>query len=217
MSQSSASAPGSDRGNWTAEELRLAKEMVPYLVECGWIESRRRRESVDRDGRPIPWITYPAMAFLERRVGDTMEVFEFGSGNSTLWWAERVRHISAVEHDEAWAARVATQAPANADVSHVPLDANGEYSRSAQRSQRQYHIVVVDGRDRVNCAVASISCLREDGVVIWDNTERRRYASGLATLMERGFRRIEFRGPSPIGNWASETSILYRTGNCLGI
>jgi len=202
---------------WTSTERRLASEMLPYLVEAGWIESRRRRQSVDRDGNPIPWITYPALDFITSRVGSEMTVFEFGSGNSTLWWSQRAGHVTAVEHDGSWAARVVAQLPANATLSHVPLAAGGDYCRHARASGGRFHVIVVDGRDRVNCARASIECLRPDGVIIWDNTERTRYAPGLRALSASGFRRIGFRGPSPINSWASETSVLYRPGNCFGI
>ena len=203
--------------DWTQEERRLARDMLPYLVQTGWIESRRRQQSVDHEGRPLPWITYPALSFLASRITPRMSVFEFGSGNSTLWWAERVADVTAVEHDESWATRVAERMPANASVTHVPLVAGGDYSHHAQRSGRRYNVVVVDGRDRVNCAVSSVETLTPDGVMIWDNTERRRYAVGLRRLEKAGFRRIDFRGPAPINTFESQTSVLYRPGNCLDI
>ena len=206
-----------DKPDWTPVQRRLAAEMLPYLVESGWIASRRRRQSIDRDGNPIPWITYPALDFVTPRVGAAMTVFEFGSGNSTLWWSERVAQVMAVEHDLGWATKVAEMLPGNASVKHVPLEPGGDYCRYAQVSGQRFDVIVVDGRDRVNCALSSIECLHPDGVIIWDNTERGRYAAGLRALGKEGFRRIGFRGPSPINSWASETSVLYRTANCLEI
>lgn len=202
---------------WTADERRLARQMLPYLDECGWLASRSSGQSVDRDGNPIPWITYAAIAFLSTRTRPDMRVFEFGSGNSTLWWAQRVRDVRAVEHDEGWARQVARSLPPNATVSHVPLTPGGDYSRSASRTNQRFHVVVIDGRDRVNCALASTGSLRDDGVILWDNSERGRYQHGLAALAKEGFKRIGFRGLAPIGTWATETSLLYREGNCLGI
>lgn len=29
-----------------------------------------------------------------------MKIFEYGSGNSTLWWSEKVDSIISVEHDK---------------------------------------------------------------------------------------------------------------------
>lgn len=191
--------------------------MLPFLAKSGWLASRASGDSIDGDGAPIPWITYPAISFLEARVVSAMDVFEFGSGNSTRWWAQRVRRVRAVEHDEAWARRLKQGLPRNASLEHVPLVAGGDYSRSACRCRDRFHIVVVDGRDRVNCALESTASLRGDGVIIWDNSERSRYKPGIDELSRRGFRQLPFRGLAPIGTWETETSILYRDGNCLGL
>jgi hypothetical protein len=134
------------------EDERIAGEALPYLVSRGWIESRRTKRSVDAEGRPLPWITYGAIDFLTERARETFTVFEFGSGNSTLWWAERVAHVTSVEHDEKWAQRVARRLPGNVTYSYVPLERDGDYCRAASASGETFDIVVVDGRDRVNCA-----------------------------------------------------------------
>lgn len=199
------------------EENKLAREMLPYLLESGWLESRRLRRSLGRDGRPVPWITYPAIDFLERRVRPEMSIFEFGSGNSTLWWAERVASVTAVEHNESWYTDISAQMPGNVELNYVDLEPGGEYSRFARNTSRLFDVIVVDGRDRVNCAVNSMGCLTDGGVILWDNTERTRYQKGFDVLGGAGFRRLEFCGPSPINTWASETSVFYRPSNCLGI
>lgn len=209
--------PPSEPEDPSPRELRLAQKMYPYLAETGWIESRQTRRPVDREGRPLPWITYPAIAFLDGRVKPDFTVFEFGSGNSTLWWAERVSHVTCVEHDPEWAEEIASKVPDNVDFNHVALEPDGDYCRFAAASGRQYHVIVIDGRDRVNCALRSVEHLRDDGVFVWDNTERRRYEVGLRRLREMGFRQIGFRGPLPIVNWECETSVLYRPENCLGL
>jgi hypothetical protein len=70
------------------------------LREWGWFQSFQSGQSVDASGRPIPWISYAAIDFLERRIPGDAEVFEYGAGNGTLWWAERVARVDAVEHDK---------------------------------------------------------------------------------------------------------------------
>ena len=43
---------------------------------------------VDKDGNPLPWISIPAIEILrEKDLGDLF-VFEYGSGNSTIWFSE---------------------------------------------------------------------------------------------------------------------------------
>jgi hypothetical protein len=60
------------------------------LKDDGWFRSCREQASVDANGNPIPWITYPAIEFLVKRINNQLSVFEYGCGNSTLWWASRV-------------------------------------------------------------------------------------------------------------------------------
>jgi hypothetical protein len=93
-----------------------------YLNLKGWERSAIARESVNGDGQPIPWITYPAQMMLERVVMPTHRVFEYGAGNSSLWWASRVTEIVSVEHDEAWAAKVAARAPTNLQVFTIQIN-----------------------------------------------------------------------------------------------
>ena len=56
---------------------------------------------------------------------------------------------------------------ANASVSHYPLEADGDYCRAAETTQQEFAIVVIDGRDRVNCARHSLSALESAGVIVW--------------------------------------------------
>jgi predicted O-methyltransferase YrrM len=197
-----------------AKQLAAA---LNYLEPSGWLQSARVRRPVDADGNPLPWYTYAAIAFLATRVRKDLEVFEFGSGNSTLWWADRVASVTSVEHLAEWAAIVRPDLPDNAQVQIVPLEADGDYARAALTSGRLFDVIVIHGRDRINCARHSLSALKPGGVMIWDNTERRRYRSGYEALTEAGFRRLNFRGLAPIRGKEVETTIFYRPDNCLGI
>ncbi len=212
-----SAAPAAAKEAESAGERTVARKALPYLRESGWINSHRTRSAVDAESRPVPWYRYAATDFLAARISPELDVFEFGSGNSTLWWAQRVRSVVAVEHDPGWATEVAAAAPANAEVLRVPVEPDGDYCRTPQRLERAFHVLVIDGRDRVNCARQGVSTLTDDGVIVWDDSHRRRYAIGLSYLEQRGFRQLEFTGLGPIEASAGETSILYRPGNCLGI
>jgi len=75
------------------------------LTQYDWVCTRRSRRS-EQFGRPIPWWPYALTQIVDQLVPPTAEVLEFGSGASTLWWAERGNDISAVETDPGWASRV---------------------------------------------------------------------------------------------------------------
>jgi hypothetical protein len=199
------------------ETQRLALTAMPYLEGSGWLNSLKLKMPVDEQARPLPWYSYPAVEILTRRIRPDMDVFEFGSGNSTLWWADRVKSVTAVEHHPQWAVRMARQVPDNVSLLQVPLEENGEYCRTANRSGGQFHVIIIDGRDRVNCARNCMRALRDDGVIVWDDSQRSRYRPGHRFLARRDFRKLEFVGLGPMDPHPRETSIFYRDGNCLGL
>lgn len=187
------------------------------LKEDGWFRSFHENAPVDADGKPVPWITYPALEFLRKRVLAGMSVFEYGSGGSTLWWASKVKEIVSVEHDKEWCGKIKSKMPGNVTLYHIELGPDELYSKKISEFKNKFDIVVIDGRNRVKCAINSLAALKEDGIIVWDNTERKEYEKGYQYLHENGFRRIEFVGLAPLINYKSETSIFYRQGNCLGI
>jgi hypothetical protein len=185
------------------------------LVDSGWYKSFQSERPVDRDGKPVAWYTYPCRAFLEMRLTPDMRVFEYGAGNSTLWYAERVAQVVAVEHDPEWAAILRPQLPSNCELVMTP---NDESYLQAIKDFDPFDVVVVDGMRRPQAAIAALDGLKPDGVMIWDNSDwEEEFNAGFPALEAQGFRRIPFRGLGPVNRHAWETSIIYRDENCLGI
>lgn len=185
------------------------------LLEDGWFRSFDEGVPVDASGAPLPFLNYPVISFLAGRARPDMRVFEYGSGFSTLWWASRVAEVVACEHNAAWHERISAQAPGNASIVHVPLDAG--YSSYAARFPGRFDILVIDGRNRVECARNSLECLTPTGVVIWDDIQREKYREGSCLLLSRGFKRLDFEGLVPSLNERGYTAVFYRPGNCLSL
>jgi len=104
---------------------RLARLFERYFEPLGWgqpVESG----PVARDGAPVPWITYPAMATLERLTQPGLRVFEFGCGHSSLWWAGKVSEVVGVDHDLAWLEPIRARARPNQTLLHRPVHAPPE-------------------------------------------------------------------------------------------
>jgi hypothetical protein len=146
-----------------------------------------------------------------------MDVFEYGSGNSTFWWAARAKSVVSCEHSREWYEQLSGRVPKNVELRLAALDENGQYARNVIEDSRTYHIVVIDGRDRVNCARNAVRALKADGVLVWDNSERASYASGLNLMAELGFKRLDFEGMGPVNSYSWRTSIFYKAQNCLDI
>ena len=78
------------------------KRINDYLKQEGWLNSATKNMPIDTDGNEIPWFTYSAIRFIESRLKKDHTIFEFGSGNSTIWFSNRCAHVISVEHEEAW-------------------------------------------------------------------------------------------------------------------
>jgi len=197
--------------------LRLIYSSESYLVKIGIRNTYRTGRPIDSSGRPIPWMTYSATEFIRPRLGYELTVFEFGSGYSTLFFAKYVGDIVSVEYDREWYERLSSDLPANAELIFQEKDVDGEYCRTILGQGKQYDIVVVDGRDRVNCIRQAVLALSDTGIIVLDDSNRERYKDGVVFLGENGFRCIDFVGLLPTGFKTYQTSIYYRSANCLNI
>src|SRR5438874_1854481 len=90
------------------QNRRLAVEALADMPTVVWQAALRRL--VGR--RPIlPWIPYPAIRRLAKIIRPEWRVLETGSGNSTLWLAQRVAYLRSVESNSGWYARVGASLP----------------------------------------------------------------------------------------------------------
>ena len=188
-----------------------------YLNTTGWLESNRRKYPCKPDGSPLPWLNYPTIALLEKRLNKKHLLFEYGSGYSTLFFANLVSGIVSVEYDKEWLDRINSMQPKNAVVHHVPKDIDGKYCRSILSSETNYHIFLIDGRDRINCIKQSIKKLTDDGVIIFDDSQRSEYQEAQLFMKDLGFLHLELEGLKPNSFELDSTSLFYRRNNCLGL
>lgn len=188
-----------------------------YLNSSGWMKSLQNGKPTTADGSSLPWMNYPVINFLENRLTKAHDLFEFGSGYSTRFYASLVRSVTSVEYDAAWCKRVAAELPANVELIHQPADLDGEYCRVIHRNQKQYDVVVVDGYDRNNCIYQTLSCLKDSGVIVLDDSSRDDYNPAIAETRRLGFRALEFVGIKPTSCKMHQTTILYRDGNTFGL
>ncbi|CAN5504540.1 hypothetical protein BH23ACT3_BH23ACT3_01310 [soil metagenome] len=151
----------------------------------------------------VPWWTLVATRtveeHLERRTDAS--VFEWGSGASTHWLAARCTHLMSVEHELYWAVRVGAELPDRAEVVVVEPDKLAGAEHAARSSKRgftrldfsryvaaidectgPFDVIVIDGRAREACLTAAVRHLAPDGIIVFDDIERRRYRRAIAQV-----------------------------------
>lgn len=181
-----------------------------------------------------PWWSYAATAevdrFLREDCGGHAQVFEYGSGASTVWLAARAAHVTSVEHDTGFAPVVrdllaehgltdavdlhVVPAPASAApvLPSAAPSARGRdfaaYAGTLDRVGGDYDLVVVDGRVRVACVAVALRHLRPGGVVLLDDAHRRRYRPALEAAERAGVRVVRHRGAAPTVPLPRTTALL---------
>jgi hypothetical protein len=188
-----------------------------YLNDIGWFEGFDSKSPVDGDGNPIPWVTYSFIDFIKERLSKQHTVFEFGSGNSTFFYAKYAGVVVSVEHDKEWYDKIVGSKPENAELIYCELVRDGDYCRMPTKLEETFDIIIVDGRDRVNCCKQAVNAVSENGVIVLDDSEREFYREGVNFLIKKGFKHLSFSGISPGLFYRKSTSVFYRPGNCLNI
>jgi hypothetical protein len=80
-----------------------------------------------------------------------------------------------------------------------------------------FDIILIDGIERPLCFENAISSLNKGGVIIWDNSNRDEFLEIKTKLIPMGYKVIDFYGLAPTEIIPTQTSVIYRTENCLGI
>ena len=188
-----------------------------YLCDIGWFKAFDTKSPVDGEGNPIPWVTYSFIDFIKNRIKKQHTVFEFGSGNSTFFYAKSAGIVVSVEHDKEWFDKIVKDKPENSEMIFCELVRGGDYCHMPVKLEEKFDVIIVDGRDRVNCCKQAVDALTDEGVVVLDDSEREYYREGIDFLLKKGFKQLSFSGISPGLFYNKATSVFYRADNCLGI
>ncbi len=172
----------------------------------------------DEEGKINPWWGKTVADLIVKKLKKDMRVFEWGMGNSTLFWSQYVEEVISVESDLEWYQKMQKLIPQNVHAQYCKLEYGGEYCKSILNEVQKFDIILIDGRDRVRCAYNSVGKLKENGVIIWDNTDRNAYEDGYAYLKQKGFKRLELSSVVyGLPGTLDYTSIFYREDNILEI
>lgn len=171
----------------------------------GQMMSMRKQLSVDQNGDPVPWFTYPAIEYLKQLDLSGKRVFEYGSGYSTLFWAKHCAEVIAIEDDQVWYNRLKPQMPSN--VKHVWVNNKEEYLASIAKEEGQFDIIVNDGVYRLEAARLAQPRLKDDGFIVLDNAEWCPNTS--AYYREQDLIEVDMYGLGPINTYAWTTSFYF--------
>lgn len=173
-------------------------EYYGFAVSCAL------KRPVAADGRPIPWYTYPAIEYFNQWDVRGINIFEYSSGNSSLYWAERGANVYSVEHDPNWYKIIFDQSSSLKSL--VLCEDKDRYTNSIHLFDTPFDIIVIDGVWRNECAIEALSCCKEHTVIILDNSDW--YTDVASILRSKGYFQIDWSGFGPINTYAWTTSLF---------
>lgn len=181
-----------------------------------------------------PWLPYLATEYIKQfKPG---RVFEWGSGESTLFFAEMdTKYLISVEHNAEWwdeVGRKLDEYNLHLSYHHVGYEsgtigsnpANPIHYKSASTELGEinfkryasfidefegskFDLILIDGMARASCLYHAASHVAEGGCIILDNAERDYYMQNVAFLFE-GWERILFEGYGPQLDYQWKTLVL---------
>lgn len=166
----------------------------------------------------MPWWSFGAVDYLDARLRSNLEVFEYGSGGSTIFIGSRVRSLTCVEDDNGWAHLVTKAIEERRlkgiSVLHKPFDfwntrdfGESDYLRSL--SESSFDIIVVDGREwsepvRDLCFWRAEDHIKPGGLIVLDDSWRYPQVKS----RNRSLRWKEFKGVGYCRFGVTSTSIF---------
>ncbi len=190
---------------------RIVADLVShpqYLSRCLAHNVLNSRSPLDLE---IPWFPYAAIDFLEGFLKPDMEVFEYGSGGSTLFFAKRVKSVQSIEDNPKWydlvSKRLAEKGISNVSLKLAPFDfknpegfSQSEYLHALP--ERPLDVIVIDGSEewtkvRPVCFELAERRIKRGGIIVVDDSWR--YDTIRSGHHAREFKTFQSVGPGRPG------------------
>lgn len=126
----------------------------------------------EKNNPGVPWLTQNVVKLLKENVRKTDVYLEFGSGQSTTWFASRVGKIYSVEHDKSWYSIVKNKVGKVSGLVYKLAQTKKDYlSIVDELKDKTVDICLVDGNWRRDCMLVAIPKIKIGGMLILDNAE----------------------------------------------
>jgi len=187
---------------------------TPFRYKLDYLSSILKMQIIQK---PLPWMNYAVIDYIKKSAKEGARVFEYGSGQSTLFWLSISAEIVSVEHDKEFYSKLSAQslgsvnylliepefkAGGNHDPSSPDLfqssDFKGysfeKYVKAIDSFDDEFFdFLVIDGRARPSCIKRCITKIKSGGKLILDNSDRDYYLSKTTKILE-GWQKKIFRG-----------------------
>ena len=182
------------------EELHLSFLTNKLRTEYGFLESSKKNIPVNDKNEIMPMYTYPCYEWLNSIDWNDSKVFEYGTGYSTIWWQNKNVDYHAVEDNKQWHDMIEDKT----NIEYKP--GHHKYIESIYKYDFKFDVIVIDGVVRFDCIKPALEKIKDDGIIIFDNTDWHKYSK--EELDKSDLIPIHFHGFKPL-HVDSETTSCY--------
>ena len=188
--------------------ITAIRSAVIIEKDYGHFKSSLLWSAIDKDGNPIPWLSYPAIEWLKRIDLSKARIFEYGSGNSTIFWAKRCKEIFSVENNPNWYKRILKELKTFKNTALILEEDQKKYIDTISKLNKNFDVIIIDGAYRKSCAKKALKHINKNGMVILDNADW--FPNTSKMLRKKGLRQIDFVGFGPINHYVTNTAVFIK-------
>ena len=194
----------------------LKKQLISFKIlsiDYAQYKTIKNWDCIDKNNNKIPWYTYPAIEYLNNLDFTQKSIFEYGSGNSSIYWSNRAKDLITIEHDKDWHEKTKKELIKSAPINNkiILKKDNAIYENTIVETNRKFDVIIIDGIRREKCSKIIAEYLNENSeegfMIIFDNSDwyknTSKYLREELNLIE-----IDFHGFGPINNYTWTTSIF---------
>jgi hypothetical protein len=147
--------------------LRGLRHWTPRYIfdRLAWMLYERRHPD-------SPWLHQAIVQILGCWLKPDDRGLEWGSGRSTIWFAQRVGFLPSIEHDPFWYSKICAELEKKGlrNVEYHLCPDEAEYRAVCDRfPPESLDFCLVDGLARDFCALSAVSLLKPGGILVVDN------------------------------------------------
>lgn len=178
-------------------------------IDYGFYKSVKEGLPVDKNGLPIPWYTYPAIEYLNNLDLTNLNILEYGSGNSSIYFLNKGSDLVSIEDNKDWFKKIETKT--NNNHKYILTEDKHEYVERNSEI-KNVDIIVIDGILRKECSVYIVKKINSSEtmptMIIFDNSDW--YPNTIEFIDNNlGWIRVDFCGFGPINSYTWTTSIFF--------
>jgi hypothetical protein len=153
----------------------------------------------------LPWYNKELIAFLEPYLTNKMHIFEYGGGNSTLYYSSKVLSVSTTETRKEWFDFVLSNQTIHNIEIKLCQDLVNFQNEITNFKVKLFDVIIVDSIQRAKCLFTAIDFLKKDGIIILDNSERENLKTAKNKMIELGFDETIYQGERNDGTFSTSS------------